>query len=253
MEKSNVHNRSRRRTFVLSVPADELAVIAEGERVDLEVNGITVRVRKQSGRLVREGAAPEVGQRPFSSARSPSRSPRQVLLDRLARLVGRFPDEAIDEALSQDDVGTFTTLSSPEAWSGGATSPTDEARLRGARARNALLMSAGGSLSVETVATMLGVSNEAVRKRLRTRTLIGVKGARGYLVPAIQFEEGRELAGLRQVLKVMPVESPWMRLNWLLSPEPRLDHDKPVDVLRGGGRVEEVIQAAELYGDQGAV
>lgn len=262
-EKSEGRRGTTRQTFSLSIPEEKLARIAEGERVALSVDGITIRARKHAGHLVRDTMASESvhdgrdARRPkrevFSKVRLQSKSPRQALLERLAKLVGRFPDETITEALSQDDVGTFTTLSSPEAWGDERTSPTDKARLRGIQARNSLLADAGGSLTVEIVAKMLGVSEEAIRKRLRNRTLVGVKSAKGYLIPAVQFEEGRELAGLREVLRVMPVESPWMRLNWLMSPEPRLHHSKPVDVLREGKHIEEAIKAAELYGEQGAV
>lgn len=180
------------------------------------------------------------------------RGNREALIERFAHLVGRLSDETINRALGQDDVGTLTTLASPEAWGEARISPTEKARLRGVRYREELLERAGGGLSVESVAKMLDISQEAVRKRLRNQTLLGIKASKGYLIPGLQFDDGRVIAGLGKVLRVIPVESPWMRLNWLMSPEPRLGDRKPIEVLRQGGEIKAVIEAAELYGEQGA-
>lgn len=275
-EKSENGRGRPRQTFSLSVPKDKLARLPEGARVSLKVDGIIIEARKRAGRLVRDRATGQAAHHGRSSRtassgsfvrvdagtgriRSSTKKPltppkglRQALVDRLTQLVDRFPEATVTTALGQDDVGTFTTLASPEAWGEERISPTEGARLRGVKYRDELLERAGGGLSVAAVAKMLGVSEEAIRKRLRARTLVGIKGAGGYLIPAVQFDEGSELAGLRKVLEVMPVESSWMRLNWLMSPEPRLDDRKPVEVLRQGRELDAVIAAAALYGEQGA-
>jgi len=179
-------------------------------------------------------------------------TPRQLLAERIVHLLDRFSDESVAEALGQDDVGTFTALASPAAWPREGQRPTDAARLRGIQYREALLERAGGSLTVESTARMLGVTGEAIRKRLREHSLLGIKAAKGYLIPALQFEGGQELPGLRRVLRALPVESPWMRLDWLLSPEPRLEGKSPVQALGNGTELQEVVAAAELFGEQGA-
>lgn len=50
----------------------------------------------------------------------------------------------------------------------------------------------------------------------------------------------------------MTVASPCMRLNWLVSPEPRLGAKIPIEMLKQGQNKDLVRDAAEFYGEQGA-
>lgn len=255
-ENSEQRQEAMLPTLVLTLPEDKLARIREGELVIVMVDGLSIPARKHAGQLVqalmgKPGHESSVGLDPQAAVRPPAGSLRAALAERLANLIDRFTDETITEALSQDDVGTFTTLSSVQAWEGRYTSETDKARLRGVRVCEDLIERAGGTLRAGVVAKMLGVSEEAIRKRLRTRTLIGIKSGRAYRIPAVQFQNGQEVAGLRDVLRVMPVESPWMRLNWLMSPEPRMGDRVPIEMLREGKETLKVIEAAQLYGEQG--
>ena len=117
-----------------------------------------------------------------------SDTPRQALAERLRHLLDRVPDAAVQEALRADDIGTLTALASPALWLDTPLSAVDQARLRGVARRRSLLERAGGGLTTEAVAEMLGVSGEAVRKRIRRGRLIAMRSAAGYTVPAIQFE-----------------------------------------------------------------
>ena len=128
----------------------------------------------------------------------------------------------------------------------------DPSQRRGIEYRRQLIERAGGTLSVDQVAELIKVTPEAVRNRIRTRSYIAVPDAKDYGLPAIQFEDGHEIRGLRTVLRAIPMESPYMRLDWLLSPEPRLQGRRPIDVLRGGENIEEVKSAASLVGEHGA-
>lgn len=179
-------------------------------------------------------------------------TPRQMLANRLRHLLDRLPDAAVNEALSADDIGTFAALASPSHWQSASLSAVDKARLRGVAYRQTLLDWAGGSLSVDAVADMLGVSGEAVRKRIRRQRLIGIRTPRGYGVPAVQFDQGQEIPGLSQALAALSLDSPWMRLEWLMSPEIRLDDQAPMDALRSGVELERIVGAATTFGEHGA-
>ncbi len=273
--------RKELRAVKVDVSQEKLSKIREGETVRLEVGGIYIRAHKRSGRLIadqapmdwvtdeedraripREGATGRLVRRKagrgaiqgFSMERFPARvnpSPREALIRRLSSLISDAPDAVIAQALSEDDVGTLVTLATEEAW-GRELTGVEKARLRGVKYRAQLIERAGGALTVDQVAHFLGVGGEAVRKAIRSGSLIAFPGAKGYALPAVQFEEGRELKGLRRVLRAMPIESPWMRLDWLLSPEPRLGGRVPTDLLRAGKDIDQAEQAAELVGEQGA-
>jgi DNA-binding Lrp family transcriptional regulator len=176
---------------------------------------------------------------------------RHLLLARLERLIERLPPHAVNAALATDDLGTFVALASPENWPDAEVSAADRARLRGMERKNELLAQAG-RLSVAEAALRLGVTREAVRKRLRSGSLLGIPIGRGYAIPAIQFTDRAVVSGLGQVLKAMPIDSPWMKLEWLLSPEPRLKDRVPIAVLAQTGERDTVIAAARMVGLHGA-
>ncbi|WP_435100194.1 excisionase family DNA-binding protein [Arhodomonas sp. AD133] len=179
-----------------------------------------------------------------------SPSPREALARRLEALVAGASDDVVARALAEDDIGTVTTLAIEETFARELTA-VEKSRLRGVQFRKDLLERAGGTLSVDEAAKLLGVTPESVRKASRSGSLIAIRSGKRFLLPAVQFHEGQELKGLRRVLRALSVDSPWMRLNWLLSPEPRLDNRRPVDALLQGD-IDEVREAATLYGEQGA-
>ena len=74
---------------------------------------------------------------------------------------------------------------------------------------------------------------------------------RGYAYPAFQFEEGKTLAGLKEVLDALRDHDPWMQSIFFANSNDRLSGKTPLEALRQGDR-ESVIRAAESYGEQGA-
>jgi len=124
---------------------------------------------------------------------------------------------------------------------------------RGRRYRFILLREAGGTYSLAEAAKLLQCSEQAVCERIDKLTLIGMEQNGAIVIPRIQFDDsGRELAGLREIFRVMLVKSPWTRLDWLLAPEPRLSNQIPIDLIRRGDDLEDVAAAAELLGFHGA-
>jgi hypothetical protein len=97
----------------------------------------------------------------------------------------------------------------------------------------------GALYDVDAVRRLLGkpgtpVTRQAVSKR---RGLLALTVGSGRVVyPAFQFVGGSPLPGLGDVLARLPesVVSRWTVASWLVSAEPELDGQRPVDVLRAG-------------------
>lgn len=120
----------------------------------------------------------------------------------------------------------------------------------GAELKEDLVKRAGGLLSPEEAAGVLGIAVQALSKCANSQALIAVKhnGALGY--PAFQFESEAIRVGVAKILEVIGVDDPWMRLNFMFL---RLDElgEMPVDAIRSG-RVAAAVIAAKHFGEQGA-
>lgn len=239
------------RCIRLRVPRDELSRIPEGADFVLRIDGTTFPVTKRGGKIVaRESSTGTWGATP---SRGVSGSPkRATLLARLHSVVSGLSDAEIERALGQRDAEALATLAVAEVLSRRSGNAIDQAHARGVDYQDKLLERAGGCSDVKDIAAILGIGEEAVRRRLRERKLIGFKSGRNYQIPNIQFRSGAPLPGLAQVLQAMTVESPWMRLHWLMTPEPRLGNRVPADVLRLGKDLGTVVAAAKQYAEQGA-
>ncbi len=93
------------------------------------------------------------------------------------------------------------------------------------------------------VARLLGKSKQAVSADERLLRLELRAGTVGY--PVFQFDGRRLLPGLGDIVRILSpvVETPWTIASWLTSPQPALDGERPVDVLRGGGVVDVAAEA----------
>ena len=129
--------------------------------------------------------------------------------------------------------------------------PLSGARARGMALKRDLLERAGGALTAEEVAAVLGVSSNAVHVRRQRGTLLAVRdGADGLLYPACQFGNGGSLPGLDLVLAAFTVEGEWTRLSVLLIPAPALGGATPLDALRRGDTAG-AVEAVSSYGEHG--
>ncbi len=144
-------------------------------------------------------------------------------------------------------------LSTPEALSSlTATDPLASAKLRGLVVKQQLLEAEGGCLSSTQVASLLGITRQAVDKRRRNGQLIGLPtGKNRFAYPAWQFTTGETLPGLETVLQHLQVRDPWMQTAFMLNGNLRLDGMSPLEALRQG-KLEEVVFAAPAYGEHGA-
>jgi biotin operon repressor len=130
--------------------------------------------------------------------------------------------------------------------------PLIRAKLRGIEHRKRILEKLGGTLSAEQVSETIGISRQAVDKRRGQNQLIGLtQGRRGYAYPAFQFENGKAIDGLKEVLDALSGHDPWMQSIFFANENDRLNGSTPVEALRQG-KNGAVVRAAEAYGEQGA-
>jgi biotin operon repressor len=187
---------------------------------------------------------------------------KAAFIARAMRAVANLADDLSERDLA-DAAGATTdanvllkALSNPAAIAPArdeADDPLRAARLRGVQARQEILQAEGGTLTAAEVASLLGISRQAVDKRRRANRLIGLQTAkRGYLYPAWQFSgAGQTLAGLDDALDALAEFSPLMQVGYLLSPNLRLEGRRPLDALRAED-VGIVVAAARAYGEHGA-
>src|SRR5216683_1575209 len=134
-----------------------------------------------------------------------------------------------------------------------AEDPLLAAKIRGLERKKQMLEASGGALSSEQVAKVLGISRQAVDKRRSSNQLLALtQGRRGYSYPSFQFEDGRTIRGLEEVLTQLKPLDPWMQMVFFTSPNERLGGKTPIESLQKG-LVGEVTRAASGYGEQGAL
>jgi hypothetical protein len=130
--------------------------------------------------------------------------------------------------------------------------PLLAARLRGLEARQQILEAEGGTMTVSEVASLLGITRQAVEKRRKAGKLIALSlGRRGYAYPRWQFTVDRVLPGIDAVLGELDLPDGWGQVGFFLSPNTRLSQQRPLDVLRAGD-LDDAVQAAGAYGETGA-
>ncbi len=133
-----------------------------------------------------------------------------------------------------------------------ARQPLLSARIRGLRQRQELLEAAGGPLPVSKVAEFLRISRQAVDKRRKAGGLLAVDiGRRGYMYPAWQLDDERVLASIPKVLAKLRRAPAWSKLRFFLTGNLRLGGRTPLEALRDGN-LQQVLRAAEAFGEHGA-
>jgi len=163
------------------------------------------------------------------------------------------PKDALDEAscAPNDLLALCSGLEAGLTGEAVRADPLVRARLRGVKARWNLLSSEGEPLTSEEVAALLGISRQAVNKRRSSGKLLAIRlGARfGY--PSWQFEKRQTVTGLEETLDALAQHDPWMQLAFFVNGNTRLAGETPLSELRLGHR-EQVVEAAQSYGEHGA-
>ncbi len=201
-------------------------------------------------------ASPQIRELALELLSSSKEVTAQIFLTRAVRvLLDLVPSHAaVVAASASTDYGVLlSALQSPEiADKLVKADPLARAKLRGIEAKKRFLTAEGGMLSTQEVASILGISPQAIHKRRRTGKLIGIaQGLNQYSFPAWQFEGNHTVAGLESVLAVLGDHDPLMQVVFMLNPNDRLDGQRPLDLLRAG-KLNEVLTAANALGEHGA-
>lgn len=128
-----------------------------------------------------------------------------------------------------------------------------KALLKGVQIAQNDLKESGGAYDLDQVRVMMnGISRQMVDRKVRDGSLLAVPGPsnrRAY--PTVQFtSDGTVAPGLKAVKEALPTDNPWVVLNFLVRPDPRLDGRKPIDLLKAG-EIDLVVDAARRVGQQG--
>ena len=195
-----------------------------------------------------------------STLRQFTKTKHPAFYTRIIRAVKSLEDDLtnalIDEATAAptDHLVMLEAVSSAP-WVSELTSddPLVAAKLRGLNLRQQMLKTSGGALTSKKVAEVLNISRQAVDKRRASNQLLALtQGRRGYSYPSFQFDEGKTLKGLEEVLEKLSAIDPWMQVNFFTRPNERLGGSTPIEALRDG-KVGDVVRVASGYGEQGAI
>lgn len=116
-----------------------------------------------------------------------------------------------------------------------------------------LLQRAGGGLSLTEAAKLLGTSRQALHKRVKSGSALGMMEGDELVLPKFQFVEEDDrtsiLDGLAKVIKLFDASRAgrWSALQFLIEQDPNLAR-APVEVLKTG-EVQQVANAAAAYLD----
>jgi hypothetical protein len=243
------------------VTADKVSLEAKSRRISLEVPDFEVTTEVDGTTFLVIFQLKNYSQlRPLTRViDSLSRTDHPVFFSRafnaLTSIANELPAQSVEEltASATDFELLVNALSAasvtPET---SETDPLVRAKLRGIEARKRILEKLGGTLSAEHVSKLIGISRQAVDKRRSQNQLIGLtQGKRGYAYPAFQFENGKTLEGLKEVLDALSAHDPWMQSIFFANGNDRLKGRTPLEALRQG-EIDAVVRAAEAYGEQGA-
>ena len=179
------------------------------------------------------------------TGRALTRIAERMPRERLLEMVGASTDTDVLFRSLQDAVaiGAEITPDAPD--------PLTQALLRGSEMKREMLKAEGGALSAQQLAAHLGITPQGLGRKRDRDHLFWLEIGEGYVYPAFQIGKNGLLSGIREVLAAFEVDDPWMRVQFMLTGERRLDGRRPIDVLREG-KVEEVVRAASAYGEHGA-
>jgi hypothetical protein len=124
------------------------------------------------------------------------------------------------------------------------------AKMRGQAAKLNILNQVGPMLGLQEAADLLGVTKQAVHKRLQSQSLFGIKYQEELRIPAWQIRDAEVVPGIAGVLKSLDTTD-WGKLLFLHTENMQLQGRKPKDlILEGKG--ESLAQLALQFGEQGA-
>jgi hypothetical protein len=196
-----------------------------------------------------------------------TREKRAVAVPLLARMVSALSElvaeapmevlqlaaEAPSGAGSAASLVAHLSVASPRL---AAADPEAAAVARAAEFKQSILESVP-TYSTAEVASLLGISTEAVRKRRLAGKLLAVPLASDWRYPAWQLASPSSssrhgtIPGLERVLAALPMQNPWARLDLLTVPLDGNGSQSVVGLLEAGA-IDEAVGIVQSYGEHGA-
>ena len=134
----------------------------------------------------------------------------------------------------------------------GIESDFHQARVRGLERVAELRKMGEPYLETGQVCDLLGVSRETVRKKVERKQILALpRGSEDRAFPAFQFKEGAVLPGVKEVLEILPTDSPFVALSFLLSQSPFFGNKTAIDALQAG-MIKQVVAEAGSYLEHGS-
>ncbi len=165
----------------------------------------------------------------------------------------RLAAEAPSGAGSAASLVAHLSVASPRL---AAADPEAAAVARAAEFKQSILESVP-TYSTAEVASLLGISAEAIRKRRLAGKLLAVPVASDWRFPAWQLASPSSssrhgtIPGLERVLAALPMQNPWARLDLLTAPLDGNDSQSVVGLLTAGA-IDEAVGIVKSYGEHGA-
>jgi|HubBroStandDraft_2_1064218.scaffolds.fasta_scaffold00096_4 hypothetical protein len=152
---------------------------------------------------------------------------------------------AFDAALSQSAAADETDQLDEALW---GSTPTDRELADARRASYTTLTGAmhkafSDALTRDQAAERLGITPQAVSKRVASGGLVALRRGRVNRLPAWQFYEDTVLPGLKQVISTYPGGALSLTI-WATSPSPDLDATTPAHALSRRGGLLRVLEVA---------
>lgn len=153
----------------------------------------------------------------------------------LARIVDGMTEEALMSALSAgSDVGSLARAISSPALKDPALEidPLAPARARVLEHRKEVAQEAGEMLTAGQASDLLGISRQALDKRRKAASVLGVRVGSDWYYPSLQFEDATPLPRLKEALKAHHGVDGWVILDSLIAADPTYDNRSIIDLLR---------------------
>jgi DNA-directed RNA polymerase specialized sigma24 family protein len=116
--------------------------------------------------------------------------------------------------------------------------------------QQALLDKAGDQLTLSEAAERLGISRQAMHKKIKSGAILGLMVGQTFVVPGIQLVKTKTgvavIPHLRKVLSLFVDAGNWSALQYLVEPDPALGGALPIERLAAGDSPT-VIAAATAY------
>ena len=130
--------------------------------------------------------------------------------------------------------------------------PLGPATVRGILKKAEIYEAEGGCISGEEAGRLANVTRQAINDARKKDQVLGLpRGADRWTYPVWQFNEGRYLPGLSDILKILKDHGPFVQASFLLNANSRLNGKRPLDLLRKED-VKPVLKVAKEFGQHGS-